>query len=85
MSLSLGLWSTNFDACRCHWTEVEAAIASFDPHVFSCMEDVVTVMKCLPTEDEQGLLQSFVGSGASPDLLTDEEKFCILLMKVLFC
>ena len=46
------------------------------------MDDVVTVQKCLPTDEEQGLLDSYVSSGASTDLLTDEEKFCILLMKV---
>lgn len=50
--------------------------------MFSCLDDVVTVQKCLPTEEEQGLLESYVSSGASLDLLTDEEKFCILLMKV---
>ena len=70
-------------SCRCHWSQVQQAIASFDPHVFSCLDDVVTVQKCLPTEEEQGLLESYVSSGASLDLLTDEEKFCILLMKVL--
>ena len=61
---------------------MQEAIATFDPLVFSCLDDVVTVQKCLPTEEEQGLLESYVSSGASLDLLTDEEKFCILLMKV---
>lgn len=61
---------------------MQEAIASFDPQVFTCLDDVVTVQKCLPTEEEQGLLESYVSSGASLDLLTDEEKFCILLMKV---
>ena len=62
---------------RSSWRSVKAAIETFD--------DVRAVIRCLPTEEEQGLLQSFVSTGESLDNLTDVELFCIDLMQVLIC
>lgn len=64
---------------------MDQAIATFNPDVFSNIDDVTTVIKCLPTEEEAGLLDSYVSSGANLDLLPDEERFCIMLMKVRNC
>ena len=71
--------------CRCPWRSVKAAIETFDSAVFQTADDVSAVIKCLPTEEEQGLLQSFVSTGASLDSLTDAELFSIDLMQVLTC
>lgn len=67
---------------RCHWSVVSQAIADFNPRVFETLDDVVSVTKCLPSEEEQGLLESFLVGGGGTDVLTDEELFCIELMQV---
>ena len=68
--------------CRVPWQQVEQAIIRLDPAVFQSLEDVDTVLQCVPTEDEQKLLQSYVQSGGRAEALSTAELFCLDLMKV---
>ena len=61
---------------------MEQAIIRLDPAVFQSLEDVETVLQCVPTEDEQKLLQSYVHSGGKAEALSTAELFCLDLMKV---
>eukprot|EP00891_Asterochloris_glomerata_P002244 jgi/Astpho2/2244/fgenesh1_pg.00040_%23_71_t len=66
---------------RVPWQQVEQAIIRLDPAVFHSLEDVETVLQCVPTEDEQKLLQSYVQSGGKAEALSTAELFCLDLMK----
>lgn len=44
---------------------VSEAIQSMDAAVFSSAEDVATVVQCLPSEDERGLLEVRGAAGGS--------------------
>ena len=61
---------------------MEQAIIRLDPAVFHSLEDVETVLQCVPTEDEQKLLQSYVQSRGKAEALSTAELFCLDLMKV---
>lgn len=68
--------------CRCSSSDIQEAVESFDPVVFETNEDVVAVMNCVPTAEEQGLLESYLAGGGDFDSLTSEEQYAVQLMRV---
>lgn len=58
-----------------------SAIIRMDPRVFSGAEDAQLVLECMPTEDEQLLLNEFLGSGKSVDMLSVPEQFALSLAR----
>lgn len=51
------------------WQSAADAILCLDPAAFETAEDIATVMQCLPSEDERGMLQVGGGLDWGPSML----------------
>eukprot|EP00887_Chlorella_sp_A99_P000103 scaffold16.g103.t1 len=61
---------------RCHWRALPAAVAAADLAVLASAEDVRAVFECLPSEEEQRMLASYLAGGGAADGLADAEQLC---------
>ncbi|KAK3282359.1 hypothetical protein CYMTET_9917 [Cymbomonas tetramitiformis] len=75
---------------RVPWQEVAEAVLTLSSVAFTSEEDVETLIKCVPTDDEENILQAHMqtcadaGTDANAALqqLSDAEQFCHHLMQV---
>ncbi|WIA23864.1 hypothetical protein OEZ85_013518 [Tetradesmus obliquus] len=64
------------------WQGVGAAILSLDGTAFEGAEDIGTVLQCLPSEEEKGVLQAYRQSGKPIEAVSEAERFVMSLMDV---
>lgn len=64
------------------WPDVAAAILSLDSRAFENADDVLTVLACLPTDEEKTILQSYRKDGKPVEVLSEAERFVMSLMDV---